>query len=353
MKIKINEVDITSMVLENSLELNFYGAYRSEMSFSMEILDYNTNTLLPEILAGMQVRLYDDSDSLLWGGILENCMFIHRSKALTGVNLVCRGYEQILSHIALPPTTLNADNIGQVARNFCQNYLAQEGILYSSSNFDFLGDSVNFQTEKYKRFSSVFDDICYSYSYRWWIDRNRYFHFKTLSEVNITNYYIDLDDEDTGAKLLNFSLVKKIGDYRNRQIVTGKDGIYSIAENTEEIDNMSERFGSGVYCSVMENNRVLTANQASELAGGILSCYDREVAVITFTTTDNGIKMFDRIHLRGSKYDIGTFSNYVVTSITSKRVNGKFLHKITAKCSDAIAVRPEETWTSLLGKYYN
>ena len=72
MKILINGSDLTNIVVENSIELQHYGAYRSNFSFSMEVVNE-----IPELAAGMEVKFYDEDDEYVWGGILDSCVYIH------------------------------------------------------------------------------------------------------------------------------------------------------------------------------------------------------------------------------------------------------------------------------------
>lgn len=346
MQIIINGINATQTVLADSLVLDRYGANRSLFSFSMESVVGFSSTA-PSVEVGMEVKLYGDDENLLWAGIVESCSSVQRDIRMRGVNVVCRGYEQVVSRLAIAPLYVKAANVGVAAQVLFERHLVGEGFSASSENFDMTGMITEYSSGKWKRLSRVYDELASLYGHRWWVDKQKRFFFRASTPVIETQNQLLLD-ATSPIPYREFILRKTQGIYRNCQVASDRGTVFGIAEKTAEITRMKNYFGSGKYYGIMESSQIESAEQAQLMAGSILAGVGGPKETVEFSSDQYFPELFEVLRIRGGQYGYAALTKFVVLRVRSVMSGGKLIHRVTAGKMDTDTFRPQRSWEEVL-----
>ena len=177
MKITVHGVDISSFLLTDSFLLDRYGANRSSFSFALAVFS-DSGKSSPVIEAGMEVKLYGDEETVVWGGVVDRLSVFKRSGRLREFRVSCYGYEQILYRLAIEPFYAKAANVGRAAQVLFTRYLLPEGLKASAGNFSMSGTITEYASGKWKMLFRVFDELADLYGHCWWVDQQKNFFFR-------------------------------------------------------------------------------------------------------------------------------------------------------------------------------
>ncbi len=353
MIITVNYTDVTAKVVADSVRWSRYGTFLTKMTFSLETDDDQT-----ENKAGMNAELFVNAEKV-WGGIISETKEVRRSGNRTSVSVKCKGYESVATRKVSDSVHFESMTAGQIAKEIFLNYLVgEEGFQFDESNFEFDGEELESYTSAGAKISKLFDDLAQAAGKKWWVTTDKGFYFKQNIPVADSGYCIDLDG-DSENKLKNVSEIKfsrKASDYRNVQVVFGKENVRGEARNEAEIARMAKFGGSGEYANITVNRNILTEDAANEAAANILRSYENDSVTASFVTEQDGLKLFEKIRLRAKNYGYEEFSEFIITEINAKSLkNGRFIYEVTARYStDAeIGYRPPDGWTEQFGQLVN
>ena len=167
---------------------------------------------------------------------------------------------------------------------------------------------------------------------------------------------LDGDSENKLKNVSDLNFASKSTDYRNVQIVFGKNNVRGVAKNEEEIARMASYGGSGEYANVTINRNILTEEAATEAAVNILKSYENDSVTVNFTTSESQLELFNRIKIRAADYGYADFANFIITEIEARSLtNGKFIYEVTARYSSGseTGYRPPDGWTEQFGQLIN
>lgn len=354
MRITVNYADVTEKVVADSVRWSRYGTFLTELTFAMET-DGADGT---EIMAGMNAELFV-SEEKVWGGIISETKEVRRSGNRTSVSVKCKGYESVAARTVSDGISFENMTAGQIAEQIFLTYLvSKEGFQYNGENFELDGEVLESYSSAGAKISKLFDDLAQASGKKWWVTEDKGFCFKQNIPVTDSGVCVDLDG-DSENRIENVSAVKfsrKASDYRNVQVVFGKDNVRGEARNETEIARMAEFGGSGEYANVTVNRNILTEDAANEAAANILRSYENDSVTVSFKTEQDGLELFEKIGLRAANYGYEDFAEFIITEINAKSLkNGKFIYEVTARYStDAkLGYRPPDGWTEQFGQLIN
>ncbi|MBE6891148.1 MAG: hypothetical protein E7481_03865 [Ruminococcaceae bacterium] len=354
MVITVNNTDVTEKIVSDSVRWSRYGTFLTELTFAMETSGSDGT----EIKTGMNAELFINGVKV-WGGLICETKEVRRSDSRTAISVKCKGYESIAARKVSDAVHFENLTAGQIAAQIFQDYLVnEEDFLYDSENFDLDGELFESYSSAGAKISKLFDDLAQASGKKWWVTTEKSFCFKQSIPVTDSGYCIDLDGNSENS-IKNVSAIKfsrKASDYRNIQIVFGKDNVRGEARNETEIARMAEFGGSGEYANVTVNRNILTEEAANDAAVNILRSYENDSVTVNFTTEQDGLEIFSKIALRAANYGYEDFTEFIITEINAKSLkNGKFVYEISARfSSDAeIGYRPPDGWTEQFGQLVN
>ena len=361
MKVYVNLADMTGRIAARTLKWRRYATHRSDLSFVMEI--HNSDDI--SIVCGMPVKLCTDTENTVWGGIITDVITLRRSENRSKITVRCKGYESIIARRASYVIALEGQSCGEIAKALFLQYFAEnaafggEGFLFSENNFDKGGDVSGYICPG-ARFSKIFDDLAGISGYKWWTDKDKYFYFRKDIPITEGLYSVDTTMADPRAlkDISNLEFSGLTSEYRNVQIVLGKNDVRGEARNLNEIARMAAYGGSGEYANVTVNRNILSEAEATAAAENILRSYETESKSVSFTTSSDGLELFDRIYVRAPEYGITALEPFVITEISAvSGVNGRYgtmglLYSVTAKRSDEkTAFRPSDDWKEAFSQF--
>ena len=264
MVITVNNTDVTEKIVSDSVRWSRYGTFLTELTFAMETSGSDGT----EIKTGMNAELFIN-EVKVWGGLICETKEVRRSDSRTAISVKCKGYESIAARKVSDAVHFENLTAGQIAAQIFQDYLVnEEGFLYDSENFDLDGELFESYSSAGAKISKLFDDLAQASGKKWWVTTEKRFCFKQSIPVTDSGYCIDLDGNSENS-IKNVSAIKfsrKAADYRNIQIVFGKDNVRGEARNETEIARMAEFGGSGEYANVTVNRNILTEEERSFIA---------------------------------------------------------------------------------------
>lgn len=354
MIITVNYTDVTAKVVADSVRWSRYGTFLTEITFAMET-DGADGT---DVKAGMNAELFVN-DEKVWGGIISETKEVRRSDSRTSVSVKCKGYESVAARTVSDAVHFENLTAGEIAEQIFLTYLVnKEGFQLTEENFEFDGEVLESYSSAGAKISKLFDDLAQASGKKWWVTTDKNFYFKQNIPVIDRGFCVDLDgDSENGLK--NVSAIKfsrKSSDYRNVQVVFGKNNVRGEARNEAEISRMAEFGGSGEYANVTVNRNILTEDAANEAAANILRSYENDSVTVNFTTEQDGLELFEKIGLRASNYGYEDIAEFIIAEINAKSLkNGKFIYEITARFSTGaeIGYRPPDGWTEQFGQLVN
>ncbi len=354
MTITVNHTDVTKKVAADSVRWSRYGTFLTEIAFSMEESFPNET----EIRTGMEAEMFIDGKKV-WGGIISETKETRRSEFRSTVTVKCKGYESVAARKVSRGLSFENMTAGQVAKEIFLEYLvSEEGFQYVEDNFEFDGEIIDSYSSAGAKLSKLFDDLAQASGKKWWVTSDKKFCFKQNIPVTECGFCIDLDG-DSENKVKNISGLKFVGkaaDYRNVQVVFGKNDVRGEARNEEEIARMAEFGGSGEYANVTVNRNILTEASAAEAAANILRSYENDSVTLNFSISRNSLELFQKIRVRAKNYGFEDFSDFIITEIYGKSLkNGEFVYEITARYSSGaeIGYRPPDGWKEQFGQLVN
>lgn len=354
MTIKVNNTDVTCATAADSVRWNRYGAFLSDFSFILELSSSDGIT----VRSGMEAALYD-GETKLWGGVVIGTSEVRRSAERSAVSVKCSGYEHTAARRVSEAVSFSSMPAGAIAEQLFLTYLVNgENFVYSAENFETSGETIPGYSSAGAKLSKLFDDLAQTSGKKWWVREDKSFFF--MENIPITDSLYCVDTLMTEANALSdvsaLSFSSKSADYRNVQIVFGKDNVKGAAKNNTEIARMSAYGGSGEYANITVNRNILTSESAAAAAASILRSYETNSVISEFSTYTDGLKLFDRIRIRAPGYGFTSFADFVITEIGAKSLpGGKFLYTVTAKYSapGSASCRPADGWTEQFSQLVN
>ncbi len=354
MIITVNYTDVTAFVAADSVNWNRSGTFNTEVSFTLETDRENRFS----VKTGMNAELYVENKKV-WGGIVSETKEIRRSKTRSALSVKCKGYESVTTRKVSDELLFENMTSGQIAEQIFLTYLVnEEGFQYLSNNFDTTGEVLEKYSSAGAKLSKLFDDLAQATGKKWWVTADKEFFFKQNIPLAECPYCIDLDGNSSNANtsISNLNFSGKSTDYRNVQIVFGKNNIRGEARNEAEIARMAEFGGSGEYANITVNRNILTQEAANTAAANILKSYEDESLTVSFTTSRSEAELFNIIHLRASDYGFSEFAKFIITEISAKSLkNGEFIYDITARYSadTKTEFRPPDSWQEQFNQLIN
>lgn len=353
MILTVNGNDVTTNVVSDSVRWVRYGTFQSELFFTVE-----TNGSDTDIRIGMETTLYRE-DGTDWCGTVTETRDVRRSDRISSLNVKCRGFETAVSRKVSDAFSYESMTAGQIAKILFTEYLVNEE--------EFSDDDTGIETdgeilEKYSspgaKLSKIFDDLAQACGKKWWIGEDKAFNFRQSIPVTDHPYCIDTEmtEENALDDVSELSFSGKTADYRNVQIVFGKNNVRGEARNDAEIARMAQYGGSGEYANITVNRNILTEEAANEAAANILRAYENDAVTAAFTTANGDGRLFDRIYITAPKFGFSEATPFVITEIEGRSLkNGKFVYRITAKYSNGTdtGYRPADGWTEQFGQLVN
>jgi len=352
--ITINYTDVTTQVAADSVIWKRNGTFISEVLFTLE----TDRKKRVSVKTGMNAELYIE-DKKVWGGIISETKEIRRSKTRSAISVKCKGYESVVSRKVSSELLFENMTAGQIAEQIFISHLVNgEGFQYKSENFDTTGEVLAKYSTSGAKLSKLFDDLAQATGKKWWVTENKDFCFKQNIPITECPYCIDLDgySPDANSDITNLNFCGKSADYRNIQIVFGKNNIRGEARNEAEILRMSAFGGSGEYANITVNRNITTQEAANAAAANILKSYEDESLSLNFTTSNPQAKLFNRIQIRASDYGFTEFTPFIITEIVASSLkNGEFIYEITAKLSEVSKTdfRPPDSWYEQFNQFIN
>lgn len=321
MVILINFANRTPQVNRDSVNIRYYGPMRSDCSFVLEFNKQNPYALN----AGMEVRILNDDDTLLWCGIAERITYKYRSGNFISVLVFCRGYEAVVSHKVITSYSGTYRNAKAALQYIYSAVLQPEGIISGNDSFPSIDLPVTVDYPGAVSAEEALDFISNYYGVVWWIDKDKVFRCCEGFKVKTTPFSVNLGGTfDWGIS--EISVAESVENYRNVQYIALKDNQYSVATDTEGMSAMRNFFGTGDYSRITKNSRVEDLNYGNGLAKKILNNYGGVPKYIRFVSENGDFSLFDRISVYGGF--VGESSeNYVLTSVN---VSFKYGKKISA-----------------------
>lgn len=338
MKITVHGVDISSFLLTDSFLLDRYGANRSSFSFALAVFS-DSGKSSPVIEAGMEVKLYGDEETVVWGGVVDRLSVFKRSGRLREFRVSCYGYEQILYRLAIEPFYAKAANVGRAAQVLFTRYLLPEGLKASAGNFSMSGTITEYASGKWKMLFRVFDELADLYGHCWWVDQQKNFFFRDSMPATETGNRLRPDGQSTFS-YCDLVFRKKIGSYRNCQVASDRGMVFGVAENAAEIAKMEPYLGTGKYYGIMESSHIESAAQAAGMAENLLQKAEGMPESVQFCSDDYCPALFEILRVQGAEYGYPNLTRFFISRVQSRFSEGKWTHRILAERMTAGIIHP-------------
>ncbi len=313
----INGTERTNLIQKGSLEIRKSASKTSEATFSFE---HNT---VYDINLGQDVKIYID-DILYFGGVIREIDYGFKKndfKKFVGT-IHTYDYKTILSR-RTTTTHVTSEKAGNVVKRLIQLYLYEEGISEGT-----IEDGL--YIEEYdavcKNCYEIVDELAELSGYVWYVDEDKKLHFV----AELPNYAAPFDIKPSVIDIRDLKFRRSLENYRNKQfikggiaeenypeqgIVAGQTLVYYKQLNSEIATRQQIEGGSGIYGSVVEDEKIVTIADADKLASDLLKRYGHTLREFTFTTTKVG---FDAGQI--AYVDLNNFlrGNYLIQDIIIK-----------------------------------
>lgn len=330
LSITINGVELSQYLSRRTLRIERRSDFRNSATLEL----YMDNPI--EILAGQEIIITIDGVRR-FGGLINSANrklvnWTHYTYTISATS-----YHQIPVRRSAIDFTVTNVTAGSVVTSI-GSFLAPDGIIATPSNID-PGILLTTYEIPATQLRQILDDISEASGFLWWIDDNKNLYFKESPAVTAAPYDVDLTADPSVHMVHGFSVAENLSQYRNSQAVIGKDGVKGVSTNDAEVARMALRYGTGFYSSVLRNDNITTAVDATLTADKILKSYDSPASAVSFVTSRAGYDVNMSVNIRAPLFGISAMKSYVIDSVvitdsSSKTAGYEFIYTVSASLPD-------------------
>lgn len=306
---------------------------QSNKKHNLSIALYYTENDTPPV-PGQDIEVYEDT-TLKFGGILKTGAPVpitpHQgADAELKISFTSDGYNFVAQRRTVNVYYTETTS-GAIVEEMVDNFLVDEGVTKGTIS---TGATIDFYNARRLSIKEVLDAMAAASGYTWDINDAKELNFIAPTTVTTSTRGLTSDDGDH----FNFRPKYNLGQFRNKQFVEGgvdSTGTVVVAEveNTADITARAAAEGnSGVYGNVYRDTNIQNTTDAEAVATELLNRYGKpqSFTVSSYTAFEVGKIM----NVTYAKYGIATDSKYLVTSMTSRREESRWVYSITAEARD-------------------
>lgn len=330
LSITINGAELSQYLSRRTLRIERRSDFRNSATLEL----YMDNPI--EILAGQEIIITIDGVRR-FGGLINSANrklvnWTHYTYTISATS-----YHQIPVRRSAIDFTVTNVTAGSVVASI-GSFLSPDGIISTPSNID-PGILLTTYEIPATQLRQILDDIAEASGFLWWVDDNKNLYFKESPAVTAAPYDVDLTADPSVHMVHGFSVAENLSQYRNSQAVIGKDGVKGVSTNDAEVARMALRYGTGFYSSVLRNDNITTAVDATLTADKILKSYDSPASAVSFVTSRAGYDVNMSVNIKAPLFGIPAAQAYVIDSIvitdSSSKVTGyEFIYTVSASLPD-------------------
>jgi hypothetical protein len=351
MKIEILGVDKTGILSAGTLNVTRLSRERRTCSLS---LFSAASTYLPS--AGQDMKVYDNSDSLIFGGSVKQATIdeyesgnSNTTKVLS--TLFSDGYDQIAERrVSVTSfTTSYAGDIVEYIRSVTLNSTTyNEGV--GAGTIDNGAYYAEFAKEM-ALVSDIYDELAKASGFKWYIDDSKNLQFTQESTTPDAAHEL----MSTGSERFhNFNAKQSLNNYRNVQYVIGdRDSdtgvtVNATALSTEQIGirqaiEGGSSYSSGVYMHIIRDTNIKTTADAQTVADNALKQFGLPDS-ISFSSYQTDWQPSTKLHVKLPKYGITTDTYYLIEEVSIEAITANTLEShIVATRRDPAAFSSQKT----------
>jgi len=327
-KIEILGVDKTSILEAGSLNITRISKERRSCSFN---LFSAASSWLPS--AGQDLKIYDDSDNLIFGGVIRRVgiePFDSGNSADTKVlsSIYSDGYKMLTDKrvVYVDGTDMYAKDMVEILLTEIADEKITAGTIDNGAFFDSYSKTL-------APASDQIDDLAKASGFKWYIDDTKQLHF--VQESSTPDAAHSLMSTGSFYDYHNFRVNKTLEDYRNTQYVLGdrssSDGFTQegFAESTAQIAirqaiEGGSCYSSGIYESVISDTNIKNEADAESVALNALKQYGLPDG-ISFNSFQTDWQPSTKLQVKLPKYGIDDITYYLIEEVTLRKTTANEL----------------------------
>ena len=279
---------MTKYVSKDDFHLIRYSTIQHELDFVVKC-----NKVFHEY---SEVIVTEDS-SVIYSGLIQKSepecsYFSNQENQLIVSHIWCVGH-QIRTNARTVSFNIKNMYAGEIVRNHIMPILEEEGITAGTIEKGTLFDQYFKDIGNIREIMSELSELS---GFTWWVDTNKRLHFAQSPRFDFLKKEIDttfglthdplthIDNRD----LHDLKVSKDLSEYRNKQFAVGQDAegnaVIGSWQNTDEIVELSQRYGTGVFGNVIHNEFLRTEEECRKYAEHKMLAYGGFPTQIEFWT---------------------------------------------------------------------
>jgi len=237
------------------------------------------NNFIDPLFNDMECRFFVDGKHW-YSGYAEKIPELDSSSA--EVNVEGRGFFHKLKDVIVNES-YTFQTFDYILKDICSKYLGQNlNVLYSESLIitpTIPGLDVEFNDKKlFEVFTSLLKIANYDYQnmqYRFWVDKDKYFNFDSLSDTEIETLFEGYDYQRPNVETTKSKMINKVNAYRTTLADKSKVELVSVYANVDSIANYGEISKKITFPDYLSTHGI------KNIAEGIISRYGEPITKIS------------------------------------------------------------------------
>lgn len=349
--------DFSSSLIKESFKLITSNTTQSSFNASFKLFSGDA-----KIEFGQEVIINDTTTGsvLIFGGIISAPSQKPHNNEFKEVSIISNGYENFATHIDLLQKNYTFANAGLLITDIVTEKLIPEGFTIGQIDD---GISLSEYPVTATTIDKVFDDLANASGFRWWIDIDKKFYFKSSPTITASTFNYDTVTQDA-----NFLVAHDLpeytedgADYRNKHIFKGNNAedaqIVGFAVNAvEQVRMAAIGFGTtGVFAKVEDNQNIVQAGEAITAAQAKIDQFPVLPATFDLEVFDNAVQVNTTFLVNVPILDV-TNQTFLIESVTTSYFafnggdeNKEFLSKINSfRFEEGLQSSQRRTWADKL-----